>query len=96
MHVTSRRAPDPVAERRSVTCPTRAQPGCGPLLLLPHGTGPWPALLTRHPCDVTREEDDGAFDAAGGFTRPVAAEHTVLRGPGPPSGPDLDVVTSPA
>ncbi len=39
------------------------------LLLLPHGSGPWPALLTRHPYDVSAEEpgvlDVGRLVAAG-------------------------------
>ena len=32
------------------------------VLLLPHGPGPWPALLTRHPYDATGDEHDGRVD----------------------------------
>ncbi|MEU9757266.1 CocE/NonD family hydrolase [Streptomyces althioticus] len=73
MHVTSRPTPDPVAERREVTCPSRDGTRLRTLLLLPHGTGPWPALLTRHPYDVTHEEDDGYLDVR----RLVAAGYLV-------------------
>ncbi|CAL9395043.1 CocE/NonD family hydrolase [Streptomyces sp. enrichment culture] len=62
MPVSSRPTPDPAAERREVTCPLRDGTRLRTLLLLPHGTGPWPALLTRHPYDVAREEDDGYLD----------------------------------
>ncbi|MGV9921555.1 CocE/NonD family hydrolase [Streptomyces cellulosae] len=73
MTVTSRPTPDPVAERREVACPLRDGTRLRTLLLLPHGTGPWPALLVRHPYDVTREEDDGYLDVR----RLVAAGHLV-------------------
>ncbi len=73
MPVTSRPTPDPVAERREVTCPLRDGTRLRTLLLLPHGAGPWPALLTRHPYDVTREEDDGHLDVR----RLVAAGYLV-------------------
>ncbi|MFH8760965.1 CocE/NonD family hydrolase [Streptomyces althioticus] len=73
MRVTSRPTPDPVAERREVTCPSRDGTRLRTLLLLPHGTGPWPALLTRHPYDVTHEEDDGYLDVR----RLVAAGYLV-------------------
>jgi putative CocE/NonD family hydrolase len=32
------------------------------ILLVPAGDGPWPALLTRHPYDVTGDERDGRVD----------------------------------
>ncbi|MGW2836390.1 CocE/NonD family hydrolase [Streptomyces sp. NPDC001493] len=43
------------------------------LLLVPHGTGPWPALMTRHPYDVAREEREGMLDVG----RLVAAGYLV-------------------
>lgn len=54
--------PDPVAERREVSCPMRDGTRLRTVLLVPHGPGPWPALLTRHPYDVSGEERDGAVD----------------------------------
>ncbi|WP_330440101.1 CocE/NonD family hydrolase [Streptomyces griseoaurantiacus] len=53
---------DPVAERRVVHCPLRDGTRLRTVLLLPHGTGPWPALLTRHPYDAAREEHEGMLD----------------------------------
>jgi predicted acyl esterase len=64
---------DPVAERREVRCAVRDGTRLRTLLLLPHGPGPWPALLTRHPYDVTREEQDGMLDVR----RLVAAGYLV-------------------
>ncbi|WP_258382858.1 CocE/NonD family hydrolase C-terminal non-catalytic domain-containing protein [Streptomyces sp. NTH33] len=58
----ARESPDPVAERREVTCALRDGTRLRTVLLVPHGTGPWPALLTRRPHDVTREEHDGTLD----------------------------------
>ncbi|NEC63041.1 CocE/NonD family hydrolase [Streptomyces sp. SID9727] len=43
------------------------------LLLIPHGPGPWPALLTRHPYDAAREEREGMLDVG----RLVAAGYLV-------------------
>jgi putative CocE/NonD family hydrolase len=77
---SSRRSPeataapaDPVAERREVTCALRDGTRLRTVLLVPHGTGPWPALLTRHPYDVAREEHDGMLDVG----RLVAAGYLV-------------------
>ncbi|SEP90165.1 CocE/NonD family hydrolase [Streptomyces radiopugnans] len=69
----AREPPAPVAERREVTCALRDGTRLRTLLLVPHGTGPWPALLTRHPYDVTREEHDGMLDVG----RLVAAGYLV-------------------
>lgn len=69
----ARESPDPVAERREVTCAVRDGTRLRTVLLVPHGTGPWPALLTRHPYDVTREEHDGMLDVG----RLVAAGYLV-------------------
>lgn len=65
--------PDPVAVRREVACTSRDGVRLRTLLLVPHGTGPWPALLTRHPYDVAREEHEGALDIG----RLVAAGYLV-------------------
>ncbi|MEU1085978.1 CocE/NonD family hydrolase [Streptomyces sp. NPDC005892] len=65
--------PDPVAERREVACAVRDGVRLRTLLLVPHGTGPWPALLTRHPYDVAREEHEGILDVG----RLVAAGYLV-------------------
>ncbi|MFD6533946.1 CocE/NonD family hydrolase [Streptomyces sp. NPDC060184] len=63
--------PDPIADRREVVCTVRDGARLRTLLLVPHGTGPWPALLTRHPYDVAREEHEGTIDvkrlAAAGY-----------------------------
>ncbi|MCO4697547.1 CocE/NonD family hydrolase [Streptomyces sp. RO-S4] len=52
-----------------MTCATRDGTRLRTLLLLPPGSGPWPALLTRHPYDVSGEEpgvlDVGRLVAAG-------------------------------
>ncbi|MFP8960849.1 CocE/NonD family hydrolase [Streptomyces nanhaiensis] len=69
----AREPPAPVAERREVTCALRDGTRLRTVLLVPHGTGPWPALLTRHPYDVTREEHDGMLDVG----RLVAAGYLV-------------------
>ncbi|MEU2021683.1 CocE/NonD family hydrolase [Streptomyces sp. NPDC016469] len=63
----------PVAERRETTCTLRDGTHLRTLLLIPHGHGPWPALLTRHPYDVTREEREGMLDVG----RLVAAGYLV-------------------
>ncbi len=62
-----------VFERREVACAVRDGTRLRTVLLLPHGTGPWPALLTRHPYDVTRDEHDGMLDVG----RLVAAGYLV-------------------
>lgn len=68
------RTPDPVPERREVrSCALRDGTRLRTVLLIPRGTGPWPALLTRHPYDVTREEDGGMLDVR----RLVAAGYLV-------------------
>lgn len=54
--------PNPVAERREVACAMRDGTRLRTVLLVPHGPGPWPALLTRHPYDVTNDEDGGTVD----------------------------------
>ncbi|MCX4445485.1 CocE/NonD family hydrolase [Streptomyces sp. NBC_01789] len=64
---------EPVARRRDVVCTLRDGVRLRTLLLVPHGTGPWPALLTRHPYDVTGEEQDGMLDVG----RLVAAGYLV-------------------
>lgn len=69
----ARAAPGPVAGRREADCVLRDGTRLRTVLLLPHGTGPWPALLTRHPYDVTREEYDGLLDVG----RLVAAGYLV-------------------
>jgi putative CocE/NonD family hydrolase len=53
---------DAVAERREVDCVLRDGIRLRTVLLLPRGDGPWPALLTRHPYDVTGDEDGGRVD----------------------------------
>ncbi|GAA2390174.1 CocE/NonD family hydrolase [Streptomyces glaucosporus] len=65
--------PTPVAERREVTCALRDGTRLRTVLLVPHGTGPWPALLTRHPYDATRDEHEGMLDVG----RLVAAGYLV-------------------
>ncbi|PJE97903.1 peptidase [Streptomyces carminius] len=66
-----RKPPASVAERREVACALRDGTRLRTVLLVPHGTGPWPALLTRHPYDVTGDEHDGMLDvgrlAAAGY-----------------------------
>ncbi|MFC8536458.1 CocE/NonD family hydrolase [Streptomyces sp. NPDC057249] len=62
-----------IAERRETTCTLRDGTRLRTLLLVPHGPGPWPALLTRHPYDVGREERDGMLDVG----RLVAAGYLV-------------------
>lgn len=69
----ARRSPNPVAERREVTCALRDGTRLRTVLLVPHGSGPWPALLTRHPYDATRDEHDGMLDVG----RLVAAGYLV-------------------
>ncbi|MGQ4489849.1 CocE/NonD family hydrolase [Streptomyces sp. SAS_281] len=68
---TGFRGTDPVAERRETTCTLRDGTRLRTLLLIPHGPGPWPALLTRHPYDAAREEREGMLDvgrlAAAGY-----------------------------
>lgn len=68
-----RQPPNPVAERRETTCVLRDGTRLRTVLLVPHGTGPWPALLTRHPYDATRDEHDGMLDVG----RLVAAGYLV-------------------
>ncbi|MFI0723556.1 CocE/NonD family hydrolase [Streptomyces sp. NPDC021224] len=68
-----RRPRNPVAERREVACTVRDGTRLRTVLLLPHGDGPWPALLTRHPYDVTGDEHDGMLDVG----RLVAAGYLV-------------------
>ncbi|MDG9702527.1 CocE/NonD family hydrolase [Streptomyces sp. DH37] len=68
-----REPPAPIAERREVTCTLRDGTRLRTVLLVPHGTGPWPALLTRHPYDATRDEHDGMLDVG----RLVAAGYLV-------------------
>lgn len=51
-----------IAERREVLCPMRDGAGLRTVLLVPRGDGPWPALLTRHPYDVSRDEHAGRID----------------------------------
>lgn len=63
----------PVAERRETTCALRDGTRLRTLLLIPHGPGPWPALLIRHPYDVGREEREGMLDVG----RLVAAGYLV-------------------
>jgi putative CocE/NonD family hydrolase len=58
-----RQSPNPAYERREVFCVLRDGIRLRTVLLVPHGNGPWPALLTRHPYDVTRDEHDGMLDA---------------------------------
>lgn len=70
---STRQSPSPVAERREVSCVLRDGTRLRTILLLPYGTGPWPALLTRHPYDVGREESDGMLDVG----RLVAAGYLV-------------------
>ncbi|WP_225850513.1 CocE/NonD family hydrolase [Streptomyces sp. HPF1205] len=65
--------PNPVAERREVMCALRDGTRLRTVLLVPHGSGPWPALLTRHPYDVTGDEDAGLLDVR----RLVAAGYLV-------------------
>ncbi|MFP8885391.1 CocE/NonD family hydrolase [Streptomyces mangrovi] len=65
--------PDPIAERRETTCALRDGTRLRTVLLLPHGRGPWPALLTRHPYDAARDEHDGILDVR----RLVAAGYLV-------------------
>jgi len=69
----ARESPAPVAERREATCVLRDGTRLRTILLVPHGTGPWPALLTRHPYDVTGDEHDGMLDVG----RLVAAGYLV-------------------
>lgn len=64
---------DPVAERRETACALRDGTRLRTLLLIPHGPGPWPALLTRHPYDIAREEREGMLDVG----RLVAAGYLV-------------------
>ncbi|WP_199240970.1 CocE/NonD family hydrolase [Naasia lichenicola] len=47
------------AERREVWCTLRDGTRLRTILRLPVGSGPWPALLLRHPYDVTRDETGG-------------------------------------
>lgn len=68
-----RQSGNPVAERREVACAMRDGTRLRTVLLLPHGAGPWPALLTRHPYDVTRDEQEGMLDVG----RLVAAGYLV-------------------
>ncbi|MQY16135.1 Cocaine esterase [Streptomyces sp. RB5] len=65
--------PSPVPERREAACVLRDGTRLRTILLIPHGPGPWPALLTRHPYDVTRDEHEGMLDAG----RLVAAGYLV-------------------
>ncbi|GAA3625396.1 CocE/NonD family hydrolase [Streptomyces chitinivorans] len=67
------REPDPVAERRETTCALRDGTRLRTVLLVPHGSGPWPALLTRHPYDAARDEHEGMLDVR----RLVAAGYLV-------------------
>ncbi|BDZ46037.1 CocE/NonD family hydrolase [Naasia aerilata] len=62
-----------VAERREVQCVLRDGTRLRTTLLLPPGSGPWPALLTRHPYDVGSDEQDGRVD----LDRFVAAGYLV-------------------
>lgn len=55
-------APNALAERREVWCVLRDGVRLHTVLLVPEGEGPWPALMTRHPYDVTRDESDGRVD----------------------------------
>jgi putative CocE/NonD family hydrolase len=68
-----RQPPKAVYERREVACAMRDGTRLRTVLLVPHGRGPWPALLTRHPYDVTNDEQGGMLDAA----RLVAAGYLV-------------------
>ncbi|MGN6408829.1 MAG: CocE/NonD family hydrolase [Curtobacterium sp.] len=51
-----------IAERREVLCRMRDGIRLRTVLLIPSGDGPWPALLTRHPYDVSRDELGGRID----------------------------------
>jgi len=51
-----------IAERREVFCVLRDGVRLRTTLLIPHGDGPWPALLTRHPYDVRGDEDSTLVD----------------------------------
>jgi putative CocE/NonD family hydrolase len=68
-----RQSPIPTSQRREVYCVLRDGTRLRTVLLVPQGTGPWPALLTRHPYDVTGDEQDGLLDLG----RLVAAGYLV-------------------
>jgi putative CocE/NonD family hydrolase len=68
-----RQSRNPVSERREVACTVRDGTRLRTVVLVPRGSGPWPALLTRHPYDVTRDEHDGMLDVG----RLVAAGYLV-------------------
>lgn len=53
---------DAAAERLELDCVLRDGTRLHTVLLVPAGEGPWPALLTRHPYDVTREETGARVD----------------------------------
>lgn len=61
----TRQSPNPVSQRREVDCVLRDGTRLRTVLLVPHGTGPWPALLTRHPYDASRDEHAGMLDVRG-------------------------------
>lgn len=61
------------AGRREVLVPMRDGVALRTILRAPAGEGPWPALLTRHPYDVTRDEQGGTVDV----DRLVAAGYLV-------------------
>ncbi|MEF2979375.1 CocE/NonD family hydrolase [Subtercola sp. YIM 133946] len=59
--------------RREADCPLRDGTKLHTVLLTPEGDGPWPALLTRHPYDVSGDESAGRVD----LDRFVAAGYLV-------------------
>jgi putative CocE/NonD family hydrolase len=51
-----------LAERREVDCVLSDGTALHTVILLPAGLGPWPALLIRHPYDVTDDTKSGRVD----------------------------------
>ena len=59
---TRRQAERGNVERREARCVLSDGTALRTILLLPAGSGPWPALLMRHPYDVSADERDGLID----------------------------------